>query len=94
MTPLMWGSPVRLVASAWTAPSFAGVVIGCVVWTTTSAVSPAAAGKRCESRVWARADAEFPELNLLAYLDPTTCERTEMAMRPTTQSTRTRRRRV
>ena len=65
------GSGVKAPTRRLMVAALAGPSTGPEVCTTTSAVSPAWAGKRWARRFWARWDGELPELKLLLKALPT-----------------------
>ena len=75
------------------AASLAGLVIGALVWKTTSAVSPALEGNLACRMSVACCDGVFPAVNLFSKCVPTTWATTVMPMMARIHSTRTVRRR-
>ena len=72
--------------------ALAGSLTGPEVWMTTSALSPAWAGKRWARRFWARCEAELPEAKLSLKALPTTRDSpitaTTMTIQPMTTDRR------
>ena len=91
VTLLTWASG-RSEATTWLIRCSLAA-IGVVVWKTTSALSPASAGKRWLRRLAACWDWVLPEVNLFSKWVPTTWATTVMPMMARIHTTRTTRRR-